>query len=257
MINPVAMKKIRTSRNLTQREMALQIKIPLKQWQEIEDGLRELTPNTFSRMMTALDVNDDEIPNWKQLAVGNMGAKIRALRKKHKYSLVQLGELTELSPAYLSEVERGEKIPPFSTLRTITEVFEVPVSLFVGNKRKQSIVGEKLRNARIDRRMTQQELADAAGVSPAMIAHLENGKVQASLDTIEKISESIGISVCYLILEQEEVEEMIGAITPEMRDILFDPKVQNIIGSICTFNQEEMLMVLNYIHMIRNPYVKP
>jgi transcriptional regulator with XRE-family HTH domain len=257
MISPATLKKIRTSRNLSHRDMAEQIKIPLKQWQEIEAGLRELTPNTFSRMMTVLEISDDEIPSWKQLAVGTMGAKIRALRKKHGYSLEQLGELAELSPAYLSEVERGEKIAPFSTLRAITEIFDVPVSLFVGNKRKQSIVGEKLRSARKNRRMTQQELAVAAGVSPAMIAHLENGKVQASLDTIEKISETIGISVCYLILEQEEVEDMIGAITPEMRDILFDPKVQNIIGSICTFNREEMMMVLNYIHMIRNPYVKP
>nr|WP_283407849.1 helix-turn-helix transcriptional regulator [Anoxynatronum buryatiense] len=256
MINSAALAKIRNIRKMSQREMADHLRVPLKQWQELERGEKELTPSTFSRMVTALEISDDEIPSWKQLAVGNTGVKIRALRKKQGFSLEQLATLTELSATYLSEVERGEKIASFSALRSITEVFQVPISLFVGNKRKQSIVGEKLRAARKDRTMTQQQLAEAAGISTAMVAHLENGKVQASLDTIEKISETLGISVCYLILEQEEVEEMIGAITPEMRDILFDPQVQNIIGSICTFSKEEMTMVLNYVHMIRNPHIK-
>jgi transcriptional regulator with XRE-family HTH domain len=256
MISSTALIELRNSRNLTQQNLAKNMGVPLKLWQEIEKGERELTPATFNRLVTTLELNDDEIPSWKQLAVGNVGIKIRALRKNHNYSLEELGILADLSPAYISEIERGEKIASFSSLRAITEVFQVPISLFIGNKRKQSIIGEKLRNARKLKMLTQKQLAEKAGVSAAMIAHLESGKVQASLDTIEKISETLGISICYLILEQEEVAEMIGAITPEMREILFNPQVQNIIGSICTFSKEEMLMVLNYIHMIKDPYVK-
>lgn len=248
--------KIRTTRALSEREIAERVKIPYKQWQELEAGTREMSPNTFSRLVNALEICDDELPSWQHMTVGNLGTKVRALRKQKGYSLEQMAMLTDLSITYLSEVERGEKIPALSSVRTIAEVFQVPLSLFIGNKRKQSIVGEKLRRARKNRHMTQKHLAAAAGISTAMVAHLENGKVQASLDTIEKISESLGISVCYLILEQEEVEDMIGAITPEMRDILFDPQVQIIIGSICTFSKEEMMRVLNYVHMIRNPHVK-
>lgn len=255
-ISANVLRNIRTSRNLTEREMAEEMKIPINQWIELEMGKKEMTPGTFSRLVTAFQISDDEVPSWKHMTVGNLGSKVRALRKKHQYSLEQLGALIDMSPAYLSEVERGEKIPSFSTIRAITEIFGVPISLFIGNKRKQSIVGDKLRLARKSRRMTQKDVAEAAGISPAMVAHLENGKVQASLDTIEKISELLGISVCYLILEQEEVDDMIGAITPEMRDILFDPKVQSIIGSICTFSKEEMIRVLNYIHLIRNPHVQ-
>lgn len=256
MISASVLKNIRTSRNLTEGEIADVMKIPLNQWREMEKGKREMTPSAFNRLVTALEISDDEVPSWKHMTVGDLGSKIRALRKKHQYSLEQLGALTDLSPAYVSEVERGEKIPSFSTVRSLAEVLGVPISLFVGNKRKQSIVGDKLRNARKSRHMSQKDLAEAAGISPAMVAHLENGKVQASLDTIEKISRLLGISVCYLILEQEEVDEMIGAITPEMRNILYDPKVQSVIGSICTFSKEEMVMVLNYIHMIHNPHVK-
>lgn len=256
MISANVLQKIRKSRNLTEREIADKIKIPVNQWIELEMGVKDMTPGTFNRLVAAFEISDDEVPSWKHMIVGNLGCKVRALRKKHQYSLEQLGELIDLSPAYLSEVERGEKIPSFSTIRHITELFSVPISLFIGNKRKQSIVGEKLRSARKSRRMTQKDVAEAAGISTAMVAHLENGNVQASLDTIEKISELLSVSVCYLILEQEEVDEMIGAITPEMRDILFDPKVQSIIGSICTFSKEEMVRVFNYIHLIRNPYVQ-
>ncbi len=256
MISTHVLKSIRVSRNLTERQMADEMKIPINQWIDMETGKRDMTPGTFNRMVNALHISDDEVPSWKHMTVGNLGSKIRVLRKKHQYSLEQLGILVDMSPAYLSEVERGEKVPSFSAMKSITEVFGVPISLFIGNKRKQSIIGDKLRIARKGRRMTQKDVAESAGISPAMVAHLENGKVQASLDTIEKISELLGISVCYLILEQEEVEDMIGAITPEMRDVLYDPKVQSIIGSICTFSKDEMVRVLNYIHLIRNPHVQ-
>jgi hypothetical protein len=70
------------------------------------------------------------------------------------------------------------------------------------------------------------------------------------------LSKALGVSVCYLILEQEEVEEMIGAITPEMRNLLYEPKVQSIIGSICTMEKSEIIMVLNFINMLKNPIIK-
>lgn len=249
-------KWLREKHQMTQEYLAEQMRVPLNQLREIEENQREMSPKFFARLVEVLEMNDDDISSWKHIAVGATGNKVRALRKNKGLNLEELGALTGLSPTYISEVERGEKVASISALRAITEVFEVPISLFIGNKRKQSVVGQKLRNARVNRGITQKELAEITGLSTAMITHLENGKVQASLDSIEKISESLGISICYLILEQEEVEEMIGAITPEMREILFDKNVQNVIGSICTFSKEEMIQVLNYVHLIKNPFIK-
>ncbi|RQD69681.1 MAG: XRE family transcriptional regulator [Tindallia sp. MSAO_Bac2] len=256
MVNGDRIKTLRDKNQMTQEQLAAKMRIPLKLLQEIEADCREVTPKIFARLVEVLEVSDDDISSWKHIAVGATGDKVRALRKNKGLNLEELGTLTGLSPTYISEVERGEKVASISALRAITEVFEIPISLFIGNKRKQSVVGQKLKNARMNRGMTQKELAELTGLSTAMITHLENGKVQASLDSIEKISESLGISICYLILEQEEVEEMIGAITPEMREILFDKNVQNVIGSICTFTKDEMVRALNYIHLIKNPYIK-
>ncbi len=256
MVNGDSIKNLREKNEMSLEQLANNMRIPIKQLQEIESDQREITPKFFAKLVEVLEISDDDIICWKHIAVGTTGDKIRALRKNKGLSLDELGTLTGLSPTYISEVERGEKVASISALRSITEVFQIPISLFIGNKRKQSVVGQKLKNARLNRGMTQKELSVMTGLSTAMITHLENGKVQASLDSIEKISEALGISICYLILEQEEVDEMIGAITPEMREILFDNNVQNVIGSICTFSKEEMIRVLNYIHLIKNPFIK-
>lgn len=197
------------------------------------------------------------IPVWAlPLSGTSIGVKIRALREKQGYTQSQLSAIAGISTTYLSEIELGTKIPPFPTLKSITDVLQSPISLFVGNKRKQSIIGEKLKRIRLMTGMTQKELSEKSGVSVAMIAQLENGKIQASLNSIENLSKALGVSVCYLILEQEEVEEMIGAITPEMRNLLYEPKVQSIIGSICTMEKDEIIMVLNFINMLKNPMIK-
>lgn len=256
MVKGEEVKKLREEKGLSPIELAKIIKVPIDQLLDVEEGKKEASPRLLSKLIKVLDIEEQHINQWKQVTVGNIGDKIRALRKKSGYSLEDLSILSGLSLSYLGEIERGEKIVTFSALKSIVEVLGVPISLFVGNQRKQSIIGEKLRMARLLKNKTQKRLAEEIGVSTSMIAQLENGKVHASLDTLEKISDALGISVCYLILEQEEVENMIGAITPEMREILYNPKVQTIIGSICTFSKEEIILVLNFIDMIKNPSIR-
>jgi transcriptional regulator with XRE-family HTH domain len=209
-----------------------------------------MSPKTLDRLVKYLDVDD-----LQDITLKNVGAKIRVLRQVKNLTLEQLGELTGISLSYLSEIEREKRIPPFSTLRRIADVLETPISLFINNERKMSIVGEKLKKTRLHHGLTQVELADMAGVSPGLIAQIESGTVQASLDTLTRLSQVLGVSVCYLILEQEEVEEIIGAITPEMRELLYDPKVQMIIGSICSMAKEEIILVLNFINMLKKPAI--
>jgi transcriptional regulator with XRE-family HTH domain len=105
------------------------------------------------------------------------------------------------------------------------------------------------------RSMTQKQLAGAANVSPGLIAQLEAGKVQPSLKTIESLSKVLGVSVCYLILEQEDVEGIIGGISPELRELLYNPRAQMLIGNICTMDIKEIKLVLNFIGMLKNPAI--
>ena len=60
---------------------------------------------------------------------------------------------------------------------------------------------QALRN---ERRVTQQELADAVGVTRQTIISLENGRYNASLLLAHKLAQYFGLSIEELFLFEEE-----------------------------------------------------
>lgn len=48
-------------------------------------------------------------------------------------------------------------------------------------------MGRRIRQARQEKSLTQEKLAEAVGVNPTHISHIENGKGQPSLEVILKI----------------------------------------------------------------------
>ena len=59
--------------------------------------------------------------------------------------------------------------------------------------------GEKLKELRIERRFTQEELAKALGCSQAMIARWESNENQPTEEHIVKASEFFGVSTDYIL----------------------------------------------------------
>lgn len=60
-------------------------------------------------------------------------------------------------------------------------------------------LGENLRKLRIKRALSQGDLADALGVDPAYISNIENGRMNPTLSTLEKIAKALGISSSELL----------------------------------------------------------
>lgn len=188
-------------------------------------------------------------------ATSGLGDKLRALREEKGLSLKQLGAMSELSFTYLSELERGTASPSVETLRTLADILDVPVSIFIHNNRKTGIQSKKLQYIRKLKSLSQKELAARASLSPGLVAQLELGQVNASLKTLEKLSAALGVSVCYLLLDQEEIEAAVSSISPELRSLLADPKVQAVISSMCTLDEEQLKLTLNFIHMLKKPII--
>lgn len=245
------LKKLRTKKNITLEELSNSCNLPLTYLKEVEEGKRELTDKALDYLLEHLDLND-EVESL-HFTTSGLGDKIRALREERKLTLEELGRQLDLSVAYLSEIELSERTPSIQTLQKVSRYFGMPVSLFLHTEGKLMTTGKKIRMTRDARGMTQKQLAGKADVSPGLIAQLEAGKVQPSLKTIERIAKALGVSTCYLILEQEDTEGIIGGITPELRELLFDQKVQLIIGNICTLDKEQMRLVLNFIQMLKEP----
>lgn len=61
--------------------------------------------------------------------------------------------------------------------------------------------GKNLRNARINKGMSQKELAERVGVFPSVISRYENSNRSPHADNIHKFAKALDISPAELILE--------------------------------------------------------
>ncbi len=60
----------------------------------------------------------------------SIGERIKGLRSEQGLTLAELGEKTDLSTSYLSQVERGKTLPSLTTLAAIARVFNVGLRYF-------------------------------------------------------------------------------------------------------------------------------
>ena len=65
-------------------------------------------------------------------------------------------------------------------------------------------IGMVIRRLRAARQLTLQELASGAGLSSAMLSRLENGQTSVSLDALERLCGSLGISLSSVLKDVED-----------------------------------------------------
>lgn len=62
-----------------------------------------------------------------------------------------------------------------------------------------NVIGRRIKNARIGKNLTQEELADKLDVSIAFMSRVERGKSQINLKRLTQIAEILNVSPGYLI----------------------------------------------------------
>ncbi len=65
-------------------------------------------------------------------------------------------------------------------------------------------LGRRIRDIRKNLGITQERLAFKAGISPGFLSHLERGTKKASLETIKKIADGLGVPVQNLFSPSKE-----------------------------------------------------
>lgn len=91
-------------------------------------------------------------------------------------------------------------------------------------------LGNRIRNARKNCGLTQQELADQTGLAVKTIQDIEKGRKNTTYETLSLIIERLGISANMLFpskisAEDEEIQRFIGKFqtcTPEIRKVLLN-----------------------------------
>ena len=87
------------------------------------------------------------------------------------------------------------------------------------------LIGARIRTLRASRKMSQEELALAAGLTPAYLGRVERGEKCPSIETIYKISLGLNIPMTEIIdisnthtTAKEQVMKRIGGIISDMPD---------------------------------------
>lgn len=70
-------------------------------------------------------------------------------------------------------------------------------------------MGKRVRQQRLNARMTQERLAEEAGISLSFLGHIERGTRKASLDTLVRICNALRVSP-RLLLQDSLEDDLLG-----------------------------------------------
>jgi transcriptional regulator with XRE-family HTH domain len=240
---------LREERGYTLQDMAKRANLSLSYLSEIERGSKRPSLKSIDKLAAALNVSKAQLIEGDVADTGlSLGDKIRLMRSEKNLSLQDLANKAGISLSYLSEIERGTVYPALNTLKRIAEGLEVAPSALMGH---EGSLGHKLKALREEYGLTQAQLANLAGVTAGLIGQIEQGKVQPSLKTLEKLAEVMGVSPCYFIMEPGAVDQMLSLMNPELRELLMQPNVQSVLNMICNLNEKELQFILNFIQLFK------
>ncbi len=102
-----------------------------------------------------------------------------------------------------------------------------------------TIIGERLKKARADKKMTQEMLAEKLDVSIAFLSRIERGNSHVNLKRLSQICEILGVSEGYILNGTSSRSE--NYLSSEFSDILNNasPEKQKLIYKIAKVITEE------------------
>ena len=104
------------------------------------------------------------------------------------------------------------------------------------------LVGRRIKYFRIQKNITQEELAFEINTSPAYISNIERGKKKPSLQKLFEISDILGVTINDLVyssskntafLNNKELSELLSLCTPDKQQLVIN-SISSIIQSFIT-----------------------
>jgi transcriptional regulator with XRE-family HTH domain len=105
-------------------------------------------------------------------------------------------------------------------------------------------LGRKIRDLRLRRGMTVQQLADASHLSKGFISQVENDRTSPSLATLHDLAAALRTSVSYLVAEDEPTPHVVRATDRPLLDIGDDSVRVQVLSALPRRNLELLLLEL-------------
>ena len=76
---------------------------------------------------------------------------------------------------------------------------------------QDNVFGQRLREARKNRGLEQQKLAEMVGLPPSSISHFESGSRKPSFDNLRALAQKLDVTTDYLLGRVEHMDRVEGA----------------------------------------------
>lgn len=109
-------------------------------------------------------------------------------------------------------------------------------------------VGSLIKNARLEKKMTQEELAEKVGVKKSAVAKWENGRVsEIKRSNLKKLSDALGLNPNTLL---GDIERDPVGVAHELADIYLDTELRDMIAAYKKLGSEKQAQVREYVYLL-------
>ena len=105
------------------------------------------------------------------------------------------------------------------------------------------IIGQRIRNYRVQQKLSQEKLAELSGCHPTYIGQIERGEKNATIESVEKIAAALGVSLSKLFENLSNASDEAANIPNECYEFL-SSKTQK--------EQEQLYQLLLSIDQYKN-----
>ena len=129
----------------------------------------------------------------------------------------------------------------YSTLNSNCQIFIIIIGDFIMNNYS---VGKRIREIRIRKHLSQEQIALRAEITTAYLGQIERGEKNPTVKSVEQISNALGMSLSELFSNQDDpivnVDGVMENIIFEMQDLSINERKEmlDIIRSIIKFKKE-------------------
>ncbi len=123
--------------------------------------------------------------------------ELKRLRTQKGIYQTELADAVGVDVTIISRLETGERSPNFKTIRALSEFFGTDMRAFIDSEADpvsddRSEIARKIKRARLEKGITQKQLAEAIGVMPPVIHTWESGKHTPRPYMLAALSEYFG-----------------------------------------------------------------
>jgi len=109
-------------------------------------------------------------------------------------------------------------------------------------------VGTLIKETRIAKGMTQEELAEKVGVKKSAVAKWENGRVsEIKRSNLKNLSDALGLNPTQLL---GDIEKNPIAVANELADIYLDDELRKMISEYQSLDIRKKAQAREYIHLL-------